>query len=197
MSGLDGIFILTIALLAYWGFKTGVIGTAIWLVAAYCTIALGSQIVSRIIPLLGLAENYVSIVTSFCYVLFSAAIFTIARWFSMSVRAFIKFTPLKWVNDIGGAVLGGVLGLFAVAAIIAAVAIFTYVIPEGAVDFGGASYSVSYSQIYLNDNPRSWLDEQLTNSLFVEAFSNLRGAIVPIAPREIGLAIEVLFARVE
>ena len=197
MSGLDGIFILTIALLAYWGFKTGVIGTAIWLVAAYCTIALGSQVVSRVIPLLGLADNYVSIVSSFFYVLFSAAVFTVARWFSMSVRAFINVTPLKWVNDIGGAVLGGVLGLFAVAAIIAAVAIFTYVIPEGAVDFGGASYSVSYSQIYLNDNPRSWLDDQLTSSFFVEAFSNLRGAIVPIAPREIGLAIEVLFSRVE
>lgn len=197
MSGLDGIFILTIALFTLWGLRTGVLGTAIWLVAAYGTIVLGAQIIGRIIPFLALPENYVAIVTSFGYVLFSAAVFTFARWISKSVRTAINFTPLKLVNDLGGAVLGAISGIFVVAAIIAAAAVFTYVLPEGALDFGGAQYAASYSQIYIGDEPRSWLDDQLKNSLIVETIANLRGAILPFAPREIGLAIEVLFTRVE
>ena len=197
MSGLDGIFILTIALLAFWGFRTGVFGTAIWLVAAFVTIILGAQIVSRIIPLLGLPENYFSIITSFAYVLFSAAVFTIARWISTSVRLVIDFTPLKWINGIGGALLGAVMGLLVVAAMIAGLAIFTYVVPEGSLEFGSVSYADSYSGIYISHPPRSWLHDQLTHSIVVEAFSVLPAFILPFAPREIGIAVEVLFSNVQ
>ena len=86
MNGLDGIFILTILLLAFWGFQTGVIGAAIWLVAAYGSIVLGAQIVGWTIPRLGIPENLGSIVTSFGYILVSAAVFTLARMISMSIR---------------------------------------------------------------------------------------------------------------
>ena len=79
---------------------------------------------------------------------------------------------------------------------IVAAAAFTYVVPEDALEYGGASYSVSYSQIYLYDAPRSWLDEQLTGSLVVEIISGLRGIIVPFAPNEVGVAVDVLFSRV-
>ena len=196
MSSLDGIFILTIALLAFWGFRTGVFGTAIWLVAALGTIFLSAQIVSRVIPLLGLPNNYFSIATSFAYVLFSAAVFTIARWISTSVRLVIDFTPLKWINGIGGALLGAVMGLLVVAAMIAGLAIFTYVVPEGSLEFGGVSYADSYSGIYISHPPRSWLHDQLTHSTVVEAFSLLPAFILPFAPREIGIAVEVLFSNV-
>ncbi len=196
MSSLDGIFILTIALLAFWGFRTGVFGTAIWLVAALGTIFLSAQIVSRVIPLLGLPNNYFSIATSFAYVLFSAAVFTIARWISTSVRLVIDFTPLKWINGIGGALLGAVMGLLVVAAMIAGLAVFTYVVPEGSLEFGGVSYADSYSGIYISHPPRSWLHDQLTHSIVVEAFSLLPAFILPFAPREIGIAVEVLFSNV-
>ena len=45
MNGLDGIFILTILLLAFWGFKIGLIGAAIWFIAAYISVVLGALIV--------------------------------------------------------------------------------------------------------------------------------------------------------
>ena len=153
MNGLDGIFILTILLLAFWGFQTGVIGAAIWLVAAYGSIVLGAQIVGWTIPRLGIPQNLGSVVTSFGYILVSAAVFTLARMISMSIRSAINVSPLRWVNDIGGALLGALLGVLAVTAIIAVAAIFTYVVPEGALEYGGASYSASYSQIYLNKRP--------------------------------------------
>ena len=196
MNGLDGIFILTILLLAFWGFQVGVLGTAIWLVAAYGAIVLGAQLAGRVVPLLGFPANYTSIATTVGYIIVSALVGILARSVSSSVRAMINVTPLRWVNDFGGALLGGVVGIVLVTAVIVAAAAFTYVVPEDALEYGGASYSVSYSQIYLYDAPRSWLDEQLTGSLVVEIISGLRGIIVPFAPNEVGVAVDVLFSRV-
>ena len=197
MSGLDIIFTVTIALFAFWGFRAGVLGAGVWLVAAYVTIVLGAQVVGRIIPLFGIPENFASVATSFGYVLFSAVVFTVARWAYSSVRAVINITWLKWVNDVGGAVLGGILGIAVVVAVVVAAAILTYVVPEGALEYGGASYAASYSQIYIDSAPRSWLDHQLTHSLFVDLLSELRPVVTPFAPREVGLAVDVLFARIE
>ncbi len=197
MNGLDGIFILTILLLAFWGFQVGVLGTAIWLVAAYAAIVFGAQVVGRVVPLFGFPPNFTSIATTIGYIIISALVGIVARSVSSSVRAVINMTLLRWVNDIGGALLGALVGCILVTALIVAAAAFTYVVPKGALEFGGASYSASYSQIYLDDAPRSWLDEQLTGSLVVEIISGLRGVIVPFAPNEIGLAVDVLFSRVE
>ena len=138
MNGLDGIFILTILLLAFWGFQVGVLGTAIWLVAAYGAIVLGAQLVGRVVPLLGLPPNYTSIATTVGYIVVSTLVGILARSVSSSVRAVINVTPLKWINDIGGALLGGVVGLVLVTAVIAVAAAFTYVVPEGALEYGGS-----------------------------------------------------------
>ncbi|MYA60182.1 MAG: hypothetical protein F4X40_06445 [Chloroflexi bacterium] len=106
-------------------------------------------------------------------------------------------TPLRWVNDLGGALMGFILGVFAVVGFIAIAATLTYVVPEGALDYGGVSYSESFSQVYLAFGPRAWLDQQLTGSLFVEIVASLRPVIVPFAPRELGIAVDVLFSRVD
>lgn len=197
MNGLDGIFILTILLLAFWGFKIGVIGATIWLVAAYVSVVLSAQIVGWTIPRFGLPANFASIATSLGYILVSAAVFMVARFISLSIRSGINVTPFRWVNNLGGAILGLVFGLIAVVGFIAVAAVFTYVVPDGALDYGGASYSESFSRIYLSSGPRSWLDQQLTGSLFVEILANLRPVIVPFAPRELGIAVDVLFSRVD
>ncbi len=197
MNGLDGIFILTILLLAFWGFKIGLIGATIWLIAAYVSVVLSAQIVGWTIPRFGLPENLTSISTSIGYILVSAAVFMVARFISLSIRSGINVTPLRWVNDFGGALMGFILGVFAVVGFIAIAATLTYVVPEGALDYGGVSYSESFSQVYLASGPRAWLDQQLTGSLFVEIVASLRPVIVPFAPRELGIAVDVLFSRVD
>ena len=58
MNGLDGIFILTIVLVTFWGFKVGLIGAAIWFIAAYLSVVLGAHIVCWTIPRLGLPGNF-------------------------------------------------------------------------------------------------------------------------------------------
>ena len=120
-----------------------------------------------------------------------------ARLVSLTIRSGINVTPLRRVNDLGGALFGLVLGLFVVVGFIAVAAIFTYVVPEGALDYGGASYSESFSRIYLSSGPRSWLDQQLSGSMFVKVLANLRPVVVPFAPRELGIAVDVLFSRVD
>lgn len=197
MNGLDGIFILAIVLLTYWGFKIGVIGAAIWFIAAYISVVLGALIVGWTMPRLGLPENFASIAMSIGYVLASAAVFMVARLISLSIRSGINFTPLRWANDLGGAILGFAFGVFAVVGFIAVAAVLTYVVPDGALDYGDTSYSESFSQIYLTSGPRSWLDSLLTGSFFVEMLANLRPVILPFAPRELGIAVDVLFSRVD
>ena len=197
MNGLDAIFVATIVLLGFWGFRTGILGTAIWLIAAYVSIVFGAQIVGWTIPRLGLPENFGSIFTSFGYVLVSAAVFFLARMISMSLKSGINVTPLRWVNDLGGALLGIACGVVAVLAFIALAATVTYVIPIDALDIGGPYYSASFSEIYLDSGPRQWLDAQLTGSLIVELIGNISPVIVPFAPRELGLAVEVLFLRID
>ena len=192
MNGFDGLFILTILLLAFWGFQTGILGAGIWLGAAYSSIVLGAHIVGWTIPRLGLPENIEAISTSLGYILVSAAVFTLASMISVSLKSAINVTPLKWVNNGGGVFFGAILGVCTVAAMIAALAVFTYVIPEGALEIGDVSF---YSQAYLSSGIRGWLDVQLTGSLIVELFGTLRGLIVPFAPRELGIAVDVLFSR--
>ena len=197
MNGLDGIFILTIVLVTFWGFKVGLIGAAIWFIAAYISVVLGALVVGWTMPRLGLPENFASLAIAIGYVLASTAVFMVARFISLSIRSGINFTPFRWANDIGGAVLGFVFGGFAVVGFIAVAAVLTYVVPEGALDYGGVSYAESYSRIYLNSGPRFWLDQQLTGSIFVEVLANLRPVVVPFAPRELGIAVDVLFSRLD
>ncbi len=188
---------LAIVLAAIWGFKIGVIGAAIWLIAAYISVVLGALIVGWTMPRLGLPGNFASLATSVAYISASAAVFMVARAISVSLRSGINFTPLRWVNDLGGAVLGLVFGVFAVVGFIAVAAVFTYVVPDGALDYGGASYSETFSRTYLSSGPRAWIDHQLTGSMFVEILVNLHPLIVPFAPRELGIAVDVLFSRVD
>lgn len=193
MSAIDLIFILVIGLLTYWGFKTGAAAVAIWLIASHAIFVINGQIVGRTIPLLDIPESYLSIATFAGYVVFAVAVFTLARWASKSMDVVFSVPPLGCLNQLGGAALGALLGLFAVAALITAIAVLTYVIPDGALDFGGVAYASSFAQIYVDSAPRSWLDHQLTGSLFAETFSVLPVLIIPFAPREIGLAVEVMF----
>ena len=78
MNGLDGIFILTILLLAFWGFQVGVLGSAIWLVAAYGAIVIGAQLVGRVVPLFGFPSNFTSIAVTLGYVMVSGLLTTLA-----------------------------------------------------------------------------------------------------------------------
>ncbi len=197
MNGLDGIFALILLIFVFWGFRTGIISAAIWLVAAAISIILGAQLVGWTIPRIGLSENFGSIVTSVGYILVSLAVFTIAGMISASVKSAIDLTPLRWVNDAGGALFGALLGMSLIVAIIAILATFTYVVPIGALESGGTSYSLAFAQPFLDAVPRRWLDGLLTDSIVVDAISSVRVLTVPYAPRELGIAIDVLFASLD
>ena len=197
MNGLDAIFALLVLFFAFLGFRIGIISATIWLVAAAISIILGAQIVGWTIPRIGLPENYGSIAASIGYIVVSLAVFTIAGMISASLKTAISLTPLKWVDDMGGAFFGMLLGICLIIAIIAILATFTYVVPAGALEYGGSSYSSGFAQSFLDPVPRRWLDDLLTGSLVVDVISNVRGLIVPFAPRELGIAIDVLFARLD
>ncbi len=195
MSYIDLLFIALVFGLAFWGYLTGVVGAAIWLVAAYISIMFGAQFVGRVVPYFGFPAIAVSLVAPVGYIIFSAGVFLLARMASTTLRLAINMTPLKWVNDIGGALVGALLGTSISLAAIALLAVFTYAIPLDALTIGGTSYAESFALLHLDSEPRRWLDEQLTASVTIDVLSNLRPLIVPFAPERIGVAVDVLFSR--
>ena len=192
---LDFVLAVTLAFLIFWGYSNGVVGASIWFVAVFASVTVGAQTVGRIVPALGFPANWESFIASIGYVLVSAATFFVARLVATSVNQATSLTPLKWVNVGGGALFGFALGAVAVAAVVAGLATFTYVIPDLDLGSGIIGRATAFSQGYLFDQPRLWLDQQLTESFAVKGALSLRPLLIPFAPENVGVAIDVLESR--
>ena len=195
MNLLDLIFLVSIGILTFWGLTTGLIGAAIWFVAVYVSILLGTQVVGRVVPSFGLPESWTAVVIPVVSLILSIAVFWFAAIVAATVKQAVSVTPLKWINRLGGALFGAAIGVALVIAFIALAAVFTYVVPEDATGAGSLGYATGFAQGYLFDQPRDWLDDQLSNSSIVSAAMALRPLLIPFAPNVIGIAVDVLEGR--
>ena len=192
---LDFALAVVLAFLIFWGYTNGMVGTGIWFVAVFLSVTIGAQTVGRIVPVLGFPAAWNSFIASIGYVLVSAATFLVARLVSSSLNNAIGFTPLKWVNTVGGAVFGFLVGAVIIAVIVAGFATFTYVVPDLGQGSGVIGRATAFSQGYLFDQPRRWIDSQLTSSFAVKGALSLRPLLVPFAPDNVGVAVDVLEKR--
>lgn len=192
---LDFVLAVALAFLIFWGYTNGVVGASIWFVAVFASVTVGAQTVGRIVPAVGLPANWESGIASIGYVIVSAITFFVAKLVASSVNQAVSLTPLKWINVGGGALFGFALGAVVVATVVAGLATFTYVIPD--LDFGSGilGRATAFSQGYLFDQPRLWLDQQLTGSFAVRGALSLRPLLIPFAPENVGVAIDVLESR--
>lgn len=192
---LDFVLAVALAFLIFWGYSNGVVGASIWFVAVFASVTVGAQTVGRVVPALGFPAAWESAIASIGYVLVSAVTFFVAKLVATSVNQAVSLTPLKWINLGGGALFGFALGAVAVATVVAGLATFTYVIPD--LDFGSGvlGRATAFSQGYLFDQPRLWLDQQLTESFAVRGALSLRPLLIPFAPENVGVAIDVLESR--
>lgn len=192
---LDFVLAVALAFLIFWGYSNGVVGASIWFVAVFASVTVGAQTVGRVVPALGFPAAWESAIASIGYVLVSAVTFFVAKLVATSVNQAVSLTPLKWINVGGGALFGFALGAVAVATVVAGLATFTYVIPD--LDFGSGvlGRATAFSQGYLFDQPRLWLDQQLTESFAVRGALSLRPLLIPFAPENVGVAIDVLESR--
>lgn len=192
---LDLVFAVLLAFLIFWGYSNGVLGSGIWFVAVFLSVTLGAQTVGRLIPALGFPPAWGSFIASVGYVIVSAVTFFLAKLVASTVNSAVSITPLKWVNSGGGALFGLALGIVAVAAAVAGLAVFTYVVPDLLQGAGILGRATAFSQGYLFDQPRMWLDGQLTESIIVRGALSLRPLLVPFAPDNVGVAVDILERR--
>ena len=192
---LDLVFAVLLAFLIFWGYSNGVLGSGIWFIAVFLSVTLGAQTVGRLIPALGFPPAWGSFIASIGYVIVSAVTFFVAKLVASTVNSAVSITPLKWVNSGGGALFGLALGIVAVAATVAGLAVFTYVVPDLLQGAGILGRATAFSQGYLFDQPRMWLDDQLTQSIIVRGALSLRPLLVPFAPDNVGVAVDILERR--
>lgn len=192
---LDITLLIIFAALVWFGMRTGITGAAIWFAAVWLSITAGAQTVGRIAPHLGLPENLSSAATAIGYVLVSSAVFLIAKTVSLAVKQAIGITPLGWINTIGGIFFGATIGVAAILGIIAVAATVTYVIPDYATGSAATEIALGFAEGYL-EGPREWLDTQLTESTIVAIAMNARTLLVPFAPDETGIAIDILNSKI-
>ncbi len=191
---MDTIFVCGLVAIVIWGMSVGFLGAVIWCLAVWLSIAVSAQLVGRIFPNLGLPEGLAAVLTSVGYAIVSGVVIFFASIAAEGVRTALSLTPLEWVDRFGGAIFGLLLGLVGILAFIAIAATMTYVIPDDASGPGSVWRSMGFAQSYL-EGPRRWLDDQMTHSLIVKNALLVRPPIVPFAPDEIGIATEVLKAR--
>ena len=192
---LDLVFAVLLAFLIFWGYSNGVLGSGIWFIAVFLSVTLGAQTVGRLIPALGFPPAWGSFIASVGYVIVSAVTFFVAKLVASTVNSAVSITPLKWVNSGGGALFGLALGIVAVAATVAGLAVFTYVVPDLLQGAGILGRATAFSQGYLFDQPRMWIDDQLTQSIIVRGALSLRPLLVPFAPDNVGVAVDILEQR--
>ena len=192
---LDLVFAVLLAFLIFWGYSNGVLGSGIWFIAVFLSVTLGAQTVGRLIPALGFPPAWGSFIASVGYVIVSAVTFFVAKLIASTVNSAVSITPLKWINSGGGALFGLALGIVAVAATVAGLAVFTYVVPDLLQGAGILGRATAFSQGYLFDQPRMWLDDQLTQSIIVRGALSLRPLLVPFAPENVGVAVDILERR--
>lgn len=196
MSFLDLLFLAILLFFLWWGYRSGFTGAVIWFVAVYVSILISAQITGRVLPNIGLPENVSSFVTPIGFAMVSATIFFLANILATGVKQGVSVTPLKWVNVVGGIVVGAALGLAVTLAVIVMAATFTYVVPDDVTSSDALGYALGVSQGYLFDQPRAWLDEQLTSSAIVEMVMIFKPLVVPFAPSDTGIAVDVLEYRI-
>lgn len=199
---LDFVFAIILAFLLFWGYSNGVVGTGIWFLAVFLSVTIGTQTVGRVVPEIGLPAPGQAALASIGYVLVSAATFFIAKLVSSTLNQAVSLTPLKWINVLGGALAGLAIGIVVVAAVIAGLAVFAYLdlqfereFFEAAAQYTEVADLADRAEYYLFQRPREWLDEQMRQSIAVQAALTLRPLLVPFAPADVGDAVDILDER--
>ena len=196
MSFIDLLFIAILLFFLWWGYRSGFTGAVIWFVAVYISILISAQITGRILPNIGLPENVSAFVTPIGFAMVSAMTFFSANILATGVKQGVNVTALKWFNILGGIVVGAGLGVAVTLAVIVMAATFTYVVPDDAISSDALGYALGVSQGYLFDQPRAWMDQQLTSSAIVEMVMVFKPLVIPFAPGDTGIAVDVLDYRI-
>ena len=200
MNVLDWVLIVVFALTALWGYKTGLIDTALNAIAIYVALFLSGLFAGRVLSLITDEVESQAISTAIGYIIIFAAVFIASRIVSTIIKKALKITFMGWVDNLGGIVIGLVAGVLIAGGVMTVVARYTYVIEA---DTSGQSASgidemiKSAARNYVETGIRENLDEALTESQVVPSLLGLRSFVIEFAPDDFGVALDILETRID
>jgi membrane protein required for colicin V production len=146
MSWLDIAIIIIILIPTLLGLKNGIIKAAFTIAGLIVGIILAGQYYDKLATLVSDAA-WAKIVA---YVVILIAVSVLASWAAALVKNLLKAVMLNWVNRIGGAVLGFVMGAFFCAAILS---LWVSLIGSGLIGTNSAVQDSALAQFLLEKFP--------------------------------------------
>jgi uncharacterized membrane protein required for colicin V production len=200
MNVLDWVLIVTFALTALWGFKTGLVDAILNTVAIYVGLFLSGLFAGRVLSMIWDGVESEAISTAIGYVIIFLAVFIASRIVSTIIKKALKITFMGWVDSFGGIVVGLVAGVLIAGGVMTVAARYTYVIPEDTSEqtaTGIEAMIESAAKNYVETGIREKLDEALVESQIVPTLLNLRSFVIEFAPDDFGVALDILETRID
>ena len=200
MNVFDWVLILVFALTALWGYKTGLIDTALNAITIYVGLFLSGLFAARVLSLFWDGVESESVSTAIGYVIIFVTVFIASRIVSGIIKKALKITFMGWVDNLGGIVIGLVAGVLIAGGVMTVAARYTYIIPENTDDLTSAGIQDMIQQAaenYVEQGARDKLDGFLTESQLVPSLLGLRGVVIEFAPEDFGVALDILESRID
>ena len=200
MNVFDWVLIVVFALTALWGYKTGLIDTALNAITIYVGLFLSGLFAARVLSLFWDGVESESVSTAIGYVIIFVTVFIASRIVSGIIKKALKITFMGWVDNLGGIVIGLVAGMLIAGGVMTVAARYTYIIPENTDDLTSAGIQDMIQQAaenYVEQGARDKLDGFLTESQLVPSLLGLRGVVIEFAPEDFGVALDILESRID
>ena len=200
MNVFDWVLIVVFALTALWGYKTGLIDTALNAITIYVGLFLSGLFAARVLSLFWDGVESESVSTAIGYVIIFVTVFIASRIVSGIIKKALKITFMGWVDNLGGIVIGLVAGVLIAGGVMTVAARYTYIIPENTDDLTSAGIQDMIQQAaenYVEQGARDKLDGFLTESQLVPSLLGLRGVVIEFAPEDFGVALDILESRID
>ena len=200
MNVFDWVLIVVFALTALWGYKAGLIDAALNAITIYVGLFLSGLFAARVLSLFWDGVESESVSTAIGYVIIFVTVFIASRIVSGIIKKALKITFMGWVDNLGGIVIGLVAGMLIAGGAMTVAARYTYIIPENTDDLTSAGIQDMIQQAaenYVEQGARDKLDGFLTESQLVPSLLGLRGVVIEFAPKDFGVALDILESRID
>ncbi len=199
MNWLDIAIIILLGVCILLGWKSGLIGAAFTAGGAAAGVFLAGRFSDDVSDMFTDSVSSDTLATVIAYVAILTVVFVLAQVlrsvFTFSVKGSMKVFSVAWVDNLGGAALGLVLGLAMSGALIATMArLATHLPIHGSVeDIELAAVARTDIQSALND---SLLDSTLTPG-FLAMRGTLPASALGFMPDDYAAALDILEAQIE
>jgi membrane protein required for colicin V production len=197
MNWFDFVILAILAVGAFHGLKSGLIGASLTAVGVVLGVFLAGQLSDDVGALLTDSISNDTLVTVTSYAIIFVAVMVGAWIVKRILRTVISILFLGWVDKLGGLALGVLAGAAISGALITGMARLTY---NFEIPPGGLPQEIVGNVLPLAE-AKGWLEDTLTGSALVPTFINLTEAIpadaLGFVPADFRVALEILEAQIE